>query len=214
MDLQKLFVNVFFWMAFGLAITFGTGYIVSQNPNMLATVLNKGSLIFIIIIELGLAFALSFFLHKMSPLVARICFIVYAFVTGLTFSSIFVVYKIESIMYVFGITAVLFFIFALVGMFTKANLTKFGTILLMGLLGIIICGVLNLFLKSSGFDFGLCVAGVVLFLTYVAYDVQIIKQNFGKFDDDNLAIYGALQLYLDFINIFIKLLRIMGKNRD
>ncbi len=216
MDLQRVFSKIFLWMAFGLAITFATGYIVSQNPNMFDSVFgSKSTRIILLIVELGLVFALSFFLKKLSPLAAKFCFIIYSFVTGLTFSVYFVAYKIDSIIFVFGITGVLFLIFALMGMFTKKDLTKLGTILLMALIGIVICSIINIFLQNEGFDLGLCIVGVIIFLAYIAYDIQMIKRNMDcNLEEDKLVIFGALQLYLDFINLFIRLLRLFGNSKD
>ena len=215
MELKKIFSKVFFWMFLGLAITFVTGYIVSQNPNMLAKVFTKSNIIIMGIVEIGLVIALSAFIHKMSPMVASMCFIVYSFITGLTFGSIFVVYDLGSIIFVFGITAVLFLIFALLGHFTNIDLTKFGVILLMLLIGIIICSIINLFVKSEAFNFGLTVVGLLIFLAYVAYDIQVIKKSMYAFDsEEKVAIYGALQLYIDFINIFLRLLRLFASERN
>lgn len=216
MDLQRVFSKIFLWMAFGLAITFATGYIVSQNSNMFDSVFgSKSTRIILLIVELGLVFALSFFLKKLSPLAAKFCFIIYSFVTGLTFSVYFVAYKIDSIIFVFGITGVLFLIFALMGMFTKKDLTKLRTILLMALIGIVICGIINIFLQNEGFDLGLCIVGVIIFLAYIAYDIQMIKRNMDcNLEEDKLVIFGALRLYLDFINLFIRLLRLFENSKD
>lgn len=215
MDLKKIYSKVFFWMFLGLAITFVTGFIVSQNPNMLTKVLTKSNVMIMAIIEIGIVLALSFFIHKMSPMVASMCFIVYSFVTGLTFGSIFVIYELESIIFVFAITAALFLIFALIGHFTNIDLTKFGTIFLMLLLGIIICTIINIFVKSEAFNFGLTIAGLFIFLAYVAYDLQVIKKSLYSFDnEEKVAIYGALQLYIDFINIFLRLLSLFGNSKD
>ena len=215
MDLKRIYSKVFFWMFIGLAVTFATGYIVSENPNMIANIFTKSNTIILGIVEIGLVIALSAFMHKMSPTVASICFIVYSFVTGLTFGSIFLVYEISSIIFVFGITAVLFLIFALIGHFTNIDLTKFGVILLMMLIGIIICSIINIFVKSEAFNFGLTVLGLFIFLAYIAYDMQVIKKSLYAFDsEEKVAIYGALQLYIDFINIFLRLLRLFASERD
>lgn len=215
MDLKRVYSKVFFWMFIGLAVTFATGYIVSENPNMIANIFTKSNVIILGIVEIGLVIALSAFIHKMSPTVASICFIVYSFVTGLTFGSIFLIYELSSIIFVFGITAILFLIFALIGHYTNIDLTKFGTILLMLLVGIIICSIINIFVRSEAFDFGLTVLGLFVFLAYIAYDMQIVKRAMYSFDnEEKVAIYGALQLYIDFINVFLKLLRLFARERD
>ena len=211
---NKIFSKVFMWMFIGLAITFGTGYYVSVNPNMLFNVF--GSYYWILIIaEIVVVIWLSARIRKMKPMTAKILFCLYSFLTGLTFSSIFVVYQVTSIVYVFGITSIIFLIFALIGYFTKIDLTKLGTYLFMALLGVIICSIINIFVKSSAFDLGLTIICLIIFIAYIAYDIQLIKRNLYMItEEDNLAIYGALQLYLDFINIFLRLLQLFGKARD
>lgn len=211
---NKIFSKVFMWMFIGLAITFGVGYYVSINPNMIFNIF--GSYYWVLAIaEIVVVIWLSARIRKMKPMTAKILFCVYSFLTGLTFSSIFIVYEVASIIYVFGITALIFLIFALIGYFTKIDLTKIGVYLFMILLGIIICSIINLFIGNQTFDLVLTIICLIVFIIYIAYDIQIIKRNLYMIDqEDNLAIYGALQLYLDFINIFIRLIQIFGKSRD
>lgn len=209
---NKVFGKVFMWMFIGLLITFLTGYVVSSNDNMLYNIFSGGTYFILIIIELVLVVYLSARIHKMQVTTARIVFILYSFVSGLTFGSIFIVFKMSSIMLIFLITAILFGIFALIGRFTKLDLTKAGTILLMMLLGIVICTFVNVFLKNDTLDLFVSYISIIVFLGFTAYDMQKIKMLSYEFDDeDKIAIIGALELYLDFINIFIDLLRIFGK---
>ena len=211
---NKIFSKIFFWMFIGLAITFGIGYYVSLNENMLYNVFSK-YYIFLIIAELVVVIWLSARIRKMNPTTAKLLFCVYSFLTGLTFSSIFVVYKMTSIVMVFGISALIFLVFALIGYYTKLDLTKIGTYLFMALFGIIICSIINIFVGSETFDLTLTVICLIVFIIYVAYDIHIIKRNLYMIpEEDNLAIYGALQLYLDFINIFLRLLQLFGRSRD
>lgn len=211
---NKIFSKIFFWMFVGLAITFGVGYYVSINENMLYNVFSS-YYIFLIIAEIVVVIWLSAKIRKMKPTTAKILFCLYSFITGLTFSSIFVVYQMTSIVTVFGITSLIFLIFALIGYYTKIDLTKMGVYLFMALLGIIICSIINMFVGSTTFDLGLTIICLIIFIAYIAYDIQIIKRNLYQIaEEDNLAIYGALQLYLDFINIFIRLLQLFGKSRD
>lgn len=211
---NKIFSKVFFWMFIGLAITFGVGYYVSINDVMLYNVFSK-YYIFLIIAELVVVIWLSARIRKMKPMTAKILFCLYSLITGLTFSSIFVVYKITSIVYVFGITALLFLVFALIGYFTKIDLTKIGIYLFMALLGVIICSIINMFVGSETFNLGITIVCLIVFIIYIAYDIQIIKRNLYLIpEEDNLAIYGALQLYLDFINIFLRLLQLFGRSND
>ena len=211
---NKLFSKVFFWMFIGLAITFGIGYYVSVNANMLYNVFNTYYW-FLVIAELVVVIVLSARIRKMKPTTAKIMFCLYSFITGLTFSSIFVVYNITSIVYVFGITSLIFLIFALIGYYTKIDLTKIGVYLFMILFGIIICSIINIFVGSQTFDLALTIICLIVFIIYIAYDMQVIKRNLYLIpEEDNLAIYGALQLYLDFINIFLRLLQLFGRNND
>lgn len=213
-DTNKLFSKVFMWMFIGLAITFGIGYYVSLNENMLYNIFSKYYILFVIA-ELVVVIILSARIRKMQPTTAKILFCAYSFLTGLTFSSIFVVYKLTSIIYVFGITSLIFLIFALIGYFTKIDLTKLGVYLFMALLAVIICSIINVFVGSETFDLGITIVCLIVFIAYIAYDIQIIKRNLFLIpEEDNLAIYGALQLYLDFINIFLRLLRLFGNSRD
>lgn len=215
MELNKVYSKVFGWMFIGLLLTFLTGYTIANNLNMLLFVYEGSKWIIFSIIEIVLVIFLTARIQKMKPITAKICFVIYSIVTGLTFSSIFLTYKLGSIIYVFGITALLFGIFALFGHFTKMNLSKISTYLFMGLLGILICGIINIFVGSETFDITICIIGVILFLGYTAYDVQKINFLAGAFEnEDNLAIYGALELYLDFINLFLKLLRLFAKRDD
>ncbi len=215
MEISKFFSKVFVWMFIGLAITFCTGALVASNPKALETIFSFGGYIGIVIIELILVFVLSAFVHKMSPVAAKISFIVYSVVSGLTFSSIFVVYEIESIMVVFLMAAAIFFVLALIGYFTKADITKIGTILLVSLIVTIVLSIINIFVMSSSFNLVICLLALAIFMAYVCYDVQKLKAYYSNgLSNDNMVIYGALELYLDFINIFLRLLQLFGKSKD
>lgn len=214
MENNKIFGKVFMWMFIGLLVTFLTGYVVSVNDNMLYNIFSGGTYFLLIIIELVLVIFLSSRIKKMQVTTARIVFILYSFVTGLTFGSIFVVFELTSIILVFLIAASLFGLFALIGYFTKLDLTKLGTILLMMLLGVVICVIVNMFLNNSTFDLVVSCISIIVFLGFTAYDIQKIKLLAYEFEEEGkVAIIGALELYLDFINIFLDLLRIFG-NRD
>lgn len=214
MENNKIFGKVFMWMFIGLLVTFLTGYVVSVNDNMLYNIFSGGTYFLLIIIELVLVIFLSSRIKKMQVTTARIVFILYSFVTGLTFGSIFVVFELTSIILVFLIAAALFGLFALIGYFTKLDLTKLGTILLMMLLGVVICVIVNMFLNNSTFDLVVSCISIIVFLGFTAYDIQKIKLLAYEFEEEGkVAIIGALELYLDFINIFLDLLRIFG-NRD
>lgn len=211
---NNLYSKMFMWMFIGLMITFLTGYYVSTNPNMLYNIFATKLYWVIFIAELITVVVLSARIMKMSKNGAIFGFLLYSFITGLTFSSIFVLFKMSSIMFVFLITAVLFLVFALIGYFTKTDLTKLGSILFMGLLGIILASLLNLIFKSESFDLVLIILGIIIFIGYIAYDINKVKRLEGMVDEDKLAIIGALDLYLDFLNLFIRLLQIFGKSND
>ena len=202
---NKIFSKVYGWMFIGLLISFITGYYVSTQPNIIYNLFNKGTFFILILVEIGLCIWLSAGIRKMQPMTAKILFGLYSFVTGLTFSTIFVAYRIDSIIMVFGITALTFAIMALVGTFTNIDLTKLGTILFMGLLGIIIASIINIFLGSQTLDLGIIIIGIVIFTLYIAYDVQKVKYIAQTLEEDKAAIICAFELYLDFINLFIKL---------
>ena len=211
---NKIFSKVYGWMFIGLLISFITGYYVSTQPNIIYNLFNKGMFFILILVEIGLCIWLSAGIRKMQTSTAKILFGLYSFVTGLTFSTIFVAYRIDSIIMVFGITALTFAIMALVGTFTNIDLTKLGTILFMGLLGIIIASIINIFIGSQTLDLGIIIIGIVIFTLYIAYDVQKVKYIAQTLEEDKAAIICAFELYLDFINLFIKLLRLFGKSKD
>lgn len=211
----KIFPKVFMWMFIGLLISFGTGYYVYNNPNMLYNIFSTSMYYIIIIAELLIVIFLSARIQKMNPLTAMISFVLYSIVTGLTLSIVFVMFEMSSIIYIFLITAFIFLVFALLGYFTKIDLSKYSTIFLMGLFGIIIATIVNIFLNNETFDIILSWIGVILFVGLVAYDIQKIKRYENIIDDNNkIAIIGALDLYLDFINIFLRLLNLFGKSKN
>lgn len=208
--------KTFGWMFIGLLVTFLTGYVISMNPNMLLNVMSTTGLILIIIIEFALVIFLSARITKMKPITAKISFLLYSFVSGLTFSSIFIAYEMSSIIFVFLITAILFAIMAAIGAFTKIDLTKVGTYLLIALFGVILCTIVNIFLNSSSLDLIISIVIILIFIGFTAYDVQKISRlsEMNLIAEDNLAIYGALELYLDYINLFLQLIRFFGNNND
>lgn len=211
---DTIYSKVFLWMFIGLAMTFATAYYTSTNVDALSVIFGKGMYVVLAIVELVLAIFLGVRITKMSPTTAKICFLLYSFITGLTFSSIFVAYKLTSVVMIFGVTAVLFLVFAILGKVTKLDLTKLGTYLLMMLFGVIICSIINVFIGSDSFSLGIAIVSIIVFLGFIAYDVQKIRRLEDVVPEENLAILGAFELYLDFINVFIDLLRIFGDAND
>lgn len=215
MNLNNVFKKVYMWMFIGLLLTFATGYFVSTNENMVYKIYSTSLYWVLAVIEILLVIVLSARIGKMNITTSRIMFLTYSFVSGLTFSSIFIAYNMSSIIFVFLISALLFLIFAILGYVTKLDLTSVGTFLLMALIGIIICSIINIFVGNGTFEIVICSISILIFLGFTAYDVNKIKQLQDIYpDEDSLAIVGALELYLDFINIFLDLLRIVANNRD
>ncbi len=211
---NNLYSKMFMWMFVGLLITFLVGYYVSTNENMIYNIFATKFYWVIYIAEIVTVIVLSARILKMSKNGAIFGFLLYSFLSGLTFSSIFLTFKMSSIIFIFLITALVFLIFALIGYFTKINLTKLGTILFMGLIGILIASIINIFVQSQTFDLILVIIGIIVFIGYIAYDINKVKRLEGQIDEDKLSIIGALELYLDFINLFIRLLQLFGKNKD
>lgn len=211
---KNIFAKVFLWMFIGLLITFGTSFYVSTQEFLAWNVLKLGWVWFII--ELAIVIFLAARITKMSSFTAKLSFALYSFVTGLMLSYIFIIFSLPSILLVFGAAALMFGVFGLYGYFTKVDLTKISSILAMGLVGIIIVSLINIFLGNAMVDTIISIVGIVIFTLFVVYDIQKIKSfsSFSNIPTDNLAIYGALQLYLDFINIFLDLLNLFGNSRD
>jgi len=216
----KLMRKVYVWMALALVITGFTAYGVANSPNMLQTIFGN-SLVFwgMIIAEFGLVIAISAFINKMSLTTATLCFVLYSVVNGATLSSIFLVFTMTSITKVFFITAATFAAMAFVGYTTKKDLSGIGKYLLMALIGLIIASIVNIFMKSSMFELIISYIGVAIFVGLTAYDSQKIKEMLMTQEDlsegsQKIALLGALTLYLDFINLFIYLLRIFGSRSE
>lgn len=211
---NKIFSKVFMWMFIGLFVSFITGIYVSSNQTMLENVYSN-IFIWFVLAEFGLVIYLSARINKMSFNSAVISYLLYSFVSGLTLSIIFAVYQFSSIIMVFGLTSLVFLIFSLIGYFTSIDLTKLGTILFMGIIAIIIASIVNIFLGSYQLDLISIILGIIIFMGFIMYDIQKIKRMTLMIPDtDKAAIFGALQLYLDFINLFIRLLSLFGKSKD
>lgn len=212
--------KVYVWMAMALCITGLTAYGVASSPNLLLTLYSHHWLIIgLLFAELALVVAISGAINRLSLTTATLLFILYSALTGVTFSSIFVVYTMSSIGKVFFITAGTFAAMAFVGYTTRRDLSKMGGILFMALIGLIIATVVNLFIKSSGLELVLSYIGVLVFVGLTAWDTQKIKVMLAQQYDmsetsQKLALLGALELYLDFINLFLYMLRIFGSRNE
>lgn len=215
--ISKFFTKVYLWMFIGLLLSSISAYFTFANPAMNTFVYSSFGLI--LIIELIVVITFSLLRRKVSPMGAKIMFIVYSIISGLTLSSIFIVYKLSSIMVVFLSAAIMFGLLALYGYFTNQDLTSFGKLLMFGLLAVIIMSIINIFVTSQSFDITISIISIIIFLGLTAWDMQNLKRIYYYYENDSVAldksaIYGALDLYLDFINIFLDLLRLFGKSRD
>ena len=213
MENNNIFTKVFCWLGIGLFLSFLTAYYVSTNTMLINTVFSRNYII-LVILELVVAFVLALFITKLSKTLTTILYLAYCIITGFTLSSIFLVYEITSIGYVFLITSFIFFALALYGYKTNKDITKIGTILLFGLLGIVLITIINIFVGSSALNIIVTIISMLVFTCYIAYDIHLIKRKMYDMEEDKLAVYGAFQLYLDFINLFIDLLRLFGKAKD
>lgn len=211
--MRKVYVKMFL----GLLVTALTSFFVMSNETVLITLLqNRALLIGLCVGELALVFALSMAINKLSPAVATLLFYAYAVLNGVTLTPIFLVYTASSIGLTFMVTAGVFLAMSIYGYTTLADLTKFGTYMVMALIGLIVCSIINIFWANSVMDWIISFAGVIIFIGLTAWDTQKIKQMAQETDEANagkLATMGALSLYLDFINLFLYLLRFLG-NRE
>ena len=209
--------KVYVWMTLALLITGATAYGVATSPGIQMALFSNQVLFWgLIIAEFALVIGISAAINRLSLTTATLMFILYSVINGAVLSSIFLIYTMSSIASVFFITAGTFGVMALIGYTTKKDLTSMGKILLMALIGIIIATIVNIFLKSSGLQMIVSYLGVLVFVGLTAYDSQKIKQMLQMAPDTSeasqkLALLGALTLYLDFINLFIYLLRIFGR---
>lgn len=214
-QVQQSFVQrVYQWMAAGLALS-GLTAVWASGQLGLIRVLAGGGFFVLMLAELGLVFWLSAFVTKISAQAAVLGFLVYSFLNGLTLSFVFLVYTGTSIATTFFIAAASFAGVSLFGWATKTDLTSIRGFLWMGLVGVILGTLANLFFRSTAFDWLLTYAGLAVFIGLTAYDTQELKriQQNSPGSPEGLAILGALRLYLDFINMFLLLLRLFGRRR-
>lgn len=211
--------KVYVWMTLALLITGMTAYYVATNEVILTAILTNKVLFFgLLIAELVLVIAVSAAINRLSLMMATLMFILYSVINGATMSVIFLIYQATSIATVFFITAGTFGAMAAIGYTTKKDLSSMGRILFMALIGLVIATVVNLFIKSDTMTLILSYIGVIVFVGLTAWDSQKIKQMLMQAPDvdeasQKVALLGSLELYLDFVNLFLYLLRIFGKRR-
>ncbi|AWK41367.1 BAX inhibitor (BI)-1/YccA family protein [Photorhabdus laumondii subsp. laumondii] len=218
--LQTYMAQVYGWMTCGLLLTAFVAWYVSQNQNVVLYIFSNSILFYgLIIAQFGLVFVLSGMINRIGASLATGLFMLYSALTGLTLSSIFVIYTIGSVASTFVVTAGMFGALSFYGYTTKRSLSGLGSFLFMGLIGIILASLINLWLKSEALTWAVTYIGVVIFAGLTAYDTQKLKEmgeDLDVNDKENLrkfSIVGALTLYLDFINMFLMLLRIFGDRR-
>ena len=219
-SVQSFMTGVFSWMFIALAITAATAYYVASTPSIMQLMITETGLsIFgwvVMLAPIGFVLLMSFRFQKLSAISLSLLFLVYSVLVGLSLSFIFMVYTMGSIATTFGVTSLTFGIMAIAGYTTKTDLTKFGSILMMALVGIIVASLVNFFLKSESMQYLISFIGVLVFTGLTAYDVQKLKKIgtemiAGQESTRKYAIMGALSLYLDFINLFLFLLRFLGR---
>lgn len=215
-----LFRSVYLWMTLALVITGFVAMYVAKSYALISMIAQNSIMFWgILIAELGLVMYMSARINRISFTTATLLFIAYSVLNGVTMSILFMVYTLSSIATTFFVTAGTFGAMALFGYVTKKDLTRIGSLCIMGVIGLIIASVVNLFLQNSMMDMIISYVGVLLFVGLTAYDSQKIKQLLGGDDIEvnetaqKIALMGALTLYLDFINLFIYLLRILGDRK-
>lgn len=214
-SLNSVLTNTFFRMFLGLLASSLTALFV-YNSGMYVNLIMSNAYIGLLIAEVVVVLVFSFAFKKLSPTVVTILFFAYAFLNGFTLSVIFAIYEIGSIAYAFLGTAALFGVLAFVGYKTEKDISKFGTMFVIALLVGLVITIINLFLRSSVLEIALDWIMLVIFLGLTVYDVNKIKNmaEAGFCDDEKLYVYGAMELYLDFINIFLRIISIFGKRRS
>jgi hypothetical protein len=216
-DLRAYMLRVYNYMAGGLAVTGIVAYAATAS-GLYQAIADTPLVWLVMLAPLGFVLALSFGINRMSAATAQLLFWVYAAVMGLSLASIFLVFTGASIARVFFISAATFAAMSIYGYTTKTDLSRFGSFLLMGLIGIVIASVVNIFIASSALQFAVSIIGVLVFVGLTAHDTQRIKELYLADETDESAekkaILGALALYLDFINLFFLLMQLFGQRRE
>ena len=215
---QRFMMRVYNWMTAGLSVTAAVAYLIATSPGLAMAIANPWIMVPLVIAQLGLVVWLAARVMQMSAAQATAVFLLYSALTGVTLSFVFLAYTAASLTSTFLVTAGTFGAMSFYGYTTKRDLTTYGSFLFMGLMGIIIASVVNFFLQSPMVYWLVTYAGVLIFVGLTVYDTQKIKEmnilgNEGTEEDTKEAVRGALTLYLDFINLFLMLLRLMGNRR-
>jgi FtsH-binding integral membrane protein len=216
--LRQYMLSIYNYMGIGLAITGGVAFMVASSPVAMQAIFGSPLRWVVMLAPLGFVFLFSARINSMSPSTAQLVFWAFAATMGLSMASIFLVFTGTSIARVFFITAATFGATSLYGYTTRADLSRMGSFLFMGLIGIVIASLVNIFIGSSALQFAISVIGVLVFTGLTAWDTQQIKEMYYEADGPEIAgkkaIMGALRLYLDFINLFMMLMQLLGTRRD
>ena len=218
-EVERAFITkVYGWMALALAITGIVAVSTAANMESVLPLLAGPGMLMVFVLQIGIVLVLSFAINKLSPGIATGLFIGYSAITGFTLSTLFFIYTTESLASTFFVTSATFAAVSAYGYVTKTDLTKIGSLLIMALIGIVIASLVNMFLQSEALSWIVTYVGVVIFVGLIAYDTQRLKRMAVSVSVDGdiqrkAAVLGALALYLDFINLFLKLMRILGRRR-
>ncbi len=217
--------QVFGWMALAMVLTAVTAYWFASSESLMRSLINvetggmTGLGWFVTLAPIGFVLLMSFGFQRLSPAVLTLLFIAFSVLMGMSLSFILLVYTAASVYKTFAVTAIMFGAMAVTGYTTKTDLTKFGSIMMMGLIGLMVAMLINFFMKSGTMDYIISIIGVLIFTGLTAYDVQRLKRigagagEYGAENTKKLSILGALTLYLDFINLFLFLLRFLGDRK-
>lgn len=216
-SVSEVVTGAFMYMFIALLVTGITGVLIASSETALRLVFSSSAtFIGVIVLELVVAFAARAAMNKNSVVLSAVLFFAYAFLNGVTFSVIFIAYTKSTINRAFLITAVMFGVMAFIGKVTDVDLTKLGNILLIGLVGVIVASLINIFIGSTMLELGITVIAIVIFLGLTAYDMQKIQriaaEGYGM-SPAVVSLWGAMELYLDFINLFLRVLQLMGRKK-
>ena len=217
-QVREFLTAVYGWMGAGLVMTATTAWLVASSPQLAATIYDNRPLFWVLVIaQLGIVFALSARVDKLAPATASLLFVAYSALTGVTLSFVLLVYTGASVASTFLVVAMMFAALALYGSVTHRNLQGAGQFLFMGLIGIVLASLVNIFWQNDGLQFVISFIGVIVFTAMTAYDAQRLRAMalaLPSGHTGSYAVVGALALYLDFINLFLMMLRFMGHRRD
>ncbi len=219
LSFKDFLTKTFLMVAIGLAVTTTIAFFVSKFFYQFMYLIGSVGFIVLLLAEVGVVIYLGARITSLSKTTAYTLYFLYSALNGINISTVLMVYTGASVVLAFGMTTLLFICMSIIGNSTKVDLTKYSSLFAIGLVVLLIGGIINIFIGSGIGDWLLCVVGVVLFLGLIAYDMQRLRNMYNAAYSnpeisDNLVIYGALQLYLDFINLFIRIIRIFGRRRD